>query len=162
MTPVVMRGAALAAIYLLVLTSVAPGDLLIGGALGLAVAYWLRPRRPRRRPRLPAEPAHVRIAAAAGVAADTASEMVRGSWRVVRFCLGAPASPGIVEIPQGARSRVGVALWGVLTGEAPDEVPIEVDEGRGVLLVHLVDASDPAAVRARHARSGERQQKVVP
>jgi multisubunit Na+/H+ antiporter MnhE subunit len=88
--------------------------------------------------------------------------MVLGSWRVVRFCLGAPASPGIVEVPQGDRSPINVALWGVLTGEAPDEVPVEADVARGVLLVHLVDADDPDAVRARHARSGERQQKVVP
>jgi multicomponent Na+:H+ antiporter subunit E len=161
MTPLLVRAAALAGIYLLVLTSVAPGDLLVGGALGLAVAYWLRPRSPAGKPRRPAAPAHVRAATAAGVLADTAAEMVRGSWRVVRFCLGAPASPGIVEIPRDDRSRVNVALWGVLTGEAPDEVPVLVDEGRDVLLVHLVDASDPTAVRARHAQSSVRQRKVV-
>jgi multisubunit Na+/H+ antiporter MnhE subunit len=161
MTPIVVRGAALAAIYLLVLTSVEPGDVLVGGVLGLAVAYWLRPRQPRgSSPQ--AAPAHIRIAAAVATLADTAVEMVRGSWRVVRFCLGAPANPGLVEIPRDDRSRVNVALWGVLTGEAPDEVPVEVDEARGVLIVHLVDADDPAAVRARHARSRERQRKVVP
>ena len=63
----------------------------------------------------------------------------------------APAAPGFVEIPRGDRSRHGVALWGVLTGEAPDEIPVDVDERRRVLIVHLVDAGDPAAVRARHA-----------
>ena len=32
-----------------------------------------------------------------------------------------------------------------------------------VLIVHLIDASDPAAVRARHARTHERwQRRVVP
>jgi multisubunit Na+/H+ antiporter MnhE subunit len=162
MTALLVRAAALAAIYLLVLTSVAPGDLLAGGTLGLTVAYWLRPRGARARLRRPAERAHVRVAAAAGVLATTAGEMVRGSWQVVRFCLGTPARPGIVEIPRDDRSRVNVALWGVLTGEAPDEVPVEVDEARGVLLVHLVDASDPAAVRTRHAQTSERQRKVVP
>jgi multisubunit Na+/H+ antiporter MnhE subunit len=96
------------------------------------------------------------------VFAHTAAEMARGSWRVVRFCLGAPASPGIVEIPRDDRSRLNVALWGVLTGEAPDEVPVVVDEARGVLLVHLVDAGDPEGVRARHARSREAQRRVVP
>ncbi len=162
MTPVLVRGAALAAIYLLVLTSVAPGDLLVGGVLGLTVAYLLRPRHARGRARPPVEPAHVRVVAAAGMLADTAAEMVRGSWRVVRFCLGAPANPGIVEIPRDDRSPINVALWGVLTGEAPDEVPVKVDEARGVLLLHLVDAADPDAVRTRHARSSVRQRKVVP
>ena len=33
---------------------------------------------------------------------------------------------------------------------------VDVDEGRRVLIVHLVDASDPVAVRARHARTHER------
>ena len=162
MTPLLVRGVALAAIYLLVLTSVAPGDLLIGGALGLAVAYLLRPRTARGATRHAGDPARDRLAAAAGTLTDTAVEMVRGSWRVVRFCLGAPASPGIVEVPRDDRSPMNVALWGVLTGEAPDEVPVEVDEDRDVLLVHLVDASDAAAVRSRHARSQERQRKVVP
>jgi multisubunit Na+/H+ antiporter MnhE subunit len=162
MTPLLLRAAGLAAIYLLVLTSVAPGDLLVGGLLGLTVAYWLRPHRSTGSSRPRTEPAHVRIGAAARVVADTGAEMVRGSWRVVRFCLGAPASPGIVEIPRDGRSPINVALWGVLTGEAPDEVPVAVDEARDVLLVHLVDAGDPAAVRARHQRSSEDQRKAVP
>jgi multisubunit Na+/H+ antiporter MnhE subunit len=88
--------------------------------------------------------------------ADTAVEMVRGSWRVVRFCLGARSTPGLVEIPRSGRSRMQVGLWGVLTGEAPDEVPVDVDETWDVLIVHLIDSDDPEAVRARHARSHQR------
>jgi multisubunit Na+/H+ antiporter MnhE subunit len=97
------------------------------------------------------------------LAAETAVEMARGSWRVVRFCLGSTARPGLVEIPRGGRSRAGVALWGVLTGEAPDEVPVDVDEERDVLVVHLVDAADPDQVRERHRAAFERRQgKVIP
>jgi multicomponent Na+:H+ antiporter subunit E len=153
-TAILLRGAALAAVYLLVLTSVEPGDLLIGGVLGVAVAFAVRPRHPHGA--APSPPALVRVGAAAAVVADTALEMVRGSWRVARFCLGARATPGLVEIPRSGRSRMQVGLWGVLTGEAPDEVPVDVDETRDVLIVHLVDSDDPEAVRARHARSHER------
>ena len=54
-----------------------------------------------------------------------------------------------------------MALWGVLTGEAPDEVPVDVE--RHVLVVHLIDASDPDAVRERHRRAYERHlRKVAP
>jgi multicomponent Na+:H+ antiporter subunit E len=158
-TAILLRGAALAAVYLLVLTSAAPGDLLIGGVLGVAVAFAVRSRRSRGA--APPAPALARVGAATIVVADTAVEMARGSWRVVRFCLGAPATPGLVEIPRGDRSRMQVGLWGVVTGEAPDEVPVDVDETRDLLTVHLVDAGDPEAVRARHARSHQRGQGRV-
>ena len=156
---VVLRAAALTAVYLLVLTSVSPADVLVGALLGLAVATSLSPRRAPTG----AAPRLTRVGAASVGALLTLIEMVRGSWSVVRFCLGSSASPGFVEIPRGTRSRRNVALWGVITGEAPDEVPVDVDEERDVLIVHLVDAQDPGAVRARHRRTYERwQRKVVP
>jgi len=43
----------------------------------------------------------------------------------------------------------------VLTGEAPDEVVVDVDEERDLLIVHLVDAHDPEGVRERHRRTHE-------
>jgi multisubunit Na+/H+ antiporter MnhE subunit len=157
MTAIVLRAAWYAAIYLLVLTSLAPGDIALGAALGLATAVALRPRGPGRG----GAPPLSRARAAAGMLLETALEVVRGSWRVARFCLGAPAGPGLVEIPRGECSPANVALWGVLTGEAPDEYP--VDEGDDMLLVHVLDATDPDAVRERHRRALERwQRKVVP
>lgn len=47
----------------------------------------------------------------------------------------------------------------MLTGEAPDEVV--VDARSDTLIVHLVDAGDPDAVRARHAAAHERWQRKV-
>jgi multisubunit Na+/H+ antiporter MnhE subunit len=154
-----LRAAGFTAVYLLVLTSVELGDIVVGAALGLALAVLLRPRGGRR----VAAPWPERLLAAAVIGAETAKEIVIGSWRVVRFCLGAPASPGFVEIPRAGRSRASVALWGVLTGEAPDELPVDVDDERDVLIVHLVKAEDPDSVRARHRRAYQRwQRKVVP
>ncbi len=152
---IVTRTLGLAAVYLLVLTSAAPGDVVVGLGLGLVVALALGARRPPR----PRVPWHERLAAAAVVALQTGVEMVRGSWRVARFCLGGVAAPGFVELPRGGRPARETALWGVLTGEAPDEIP--VDAGPELLVVHLVHADDPGAVRARHADAHERQRKVV-
>jgi multisubunit Na+/H+ antiporter MnhE subunit len=154
-TRTLLRAAGLAAVYVLVLGSAAPGDVLVGLLLGLGVASALRPRRPGR----PSVRWHERARAAAVVALQTAGEMVRGSWRVVRFCVGRAGDPGLVEIPRDDRTRLEVALWGVLTGEAPDEVV--VDARRDVLVVHLVDAGDPEAVRARHHEARRLQRKVV-
>lgn len=159
MTGVLVRAAALTGIYLLVLTSLKWGDVLIGAALGLAVALALRGAEP-----VTGEARALgRVWAAAGVAASTAVEMAVGSVRVARFCLraGRGADPGFVEIPRDGRSRRAVALWGVLTGEAPDEIPVDVDEERDVLIVHLIDARDPDAVRARHRRNREDGQRKV-
>jgi multisubunit Na+/H+ antiporter MnhE subunit len=150
-----VRAAGLAVVYLLVLTSTAPGDVVVGIVLGLALALSLRPRRATG----DGIPWFERLGAAAVVALQTAVEMVRGSWRVALFCLGRGPGPGFVEIPREARSRHETALWGVLTGEAPDEVV--VDAGRDVLVTHLVDARDPDAVRARHAAAHERWQRKV-
>ena len=52
-----------------------------------------------------------------------------------------------------------VALWGLITGEAPDEIVVDVDEERDVLVVHLTDAGDPDAVRARHRAALERHRR---
>jgi multisubunit Na+/H+ antiporter MnhE subunit len=142
--------AGLTAIYLSVLTSLHPGDVAIGVALaaGVVVAVGRRP------PRAGAE--RSRPAAIVRAFAATAVEMVRGSWRTARFCLGAAAEPGFVEIPRDDRRRGEVALWGVLTGEAPDELPVDVDDERDVLIVHVIDASDPDAIRMHHAAAHAR------
>jgi multisubunit Na+/H+ antiporter MnhE subunit len=158
MIAVLLRAAALTGVYLLVLTSLEPGDLLVGGLLGLAVAVALRPRE--RRPTASGGAA-ARAVASARLAARTVVDVVRGSWLVARFCLRGTGTPGLVEIPRDGRSGAAVALWGVITGLAPDEVVVDVDEERGVLLVHALDAGDPEGVRARHASNRERLQRQV-
>jgi multisubunit Na+/H+ antiporter MnhE subunit len=158
MRRVIVQALFLMGIYLLVMTSAKPGDAAIGLLLGLAVAIWLRPAGTS-----PATPQSAALVALGRALAATAVEMVRGSWRTARFCLRGDGNPGFVEIPRAGRSPQAVALWGVLTGEAPDEVPVDVDDERDVLIVHLVDAGDPDAVRERHRQAYERSQsKAVP
>jgi multisubunit Na+/H+ antiporter MnhE subunit len=151
-----LRVVGLTAVYLLVLTSLAPGDILIGSLLALGIVA-LTHSRDRRSP-----PEWLRwLIAFAGTILSTAREVVVGTLRTVRFVLGWHAAPGFVEVPRDGRSRRAVALWGVLTGEAPDEYPVDVDELRDVLIVHVLDARDTAAIRARHARVRDRWQRHV-
>jgi multisubunit Na+/H+ antiporter MnhE subunit len=155
MSRVITQALALMGVYLLVMTSAKPADAAAGLLLGLGLAVALRPRHPGRRPTVSG------FLALGRALATTAVEMARGSWRTARFCLRGGAQPGFVEIPREARTRHAVALWGVVTGEAPDEVPVDIDEKRDVLIVHLIDASDPDAVRERHRRAYERAQRKV-
>jgi multisubunit Na+/H+ antiporter MnhE subunit len=150
---ILLRTCGLAAIYLLVLTSLDPGDIAIGLSVGLVIVLGLRARSVDAHEHTPIP---VVVRASVSMVAGTALEMVIGTWRTVRFCLNGAPSPGFVEIPRDDRSHRAIALWGVLTGESPDEYPVDIDDERGVLIVHLVDASDPDAVRERHHRAHER------
>lgn len=156
MIGILVRAAGLLAIYLLVLTSVHPGDVIVGGAVALAITVGLGTTGRR------GSSSRVRwLRGLVGTAIQTGGEVAVGSWRTIRFCLNGDGAPGFVEVPRGNRSNHGVAMWGVLTGASPDELPVAVDAKRGVLLVHLVDASDPAGVRERHRRSHERWHRDV-
>jgi multisubunit Na+/H+ antiporter MnhE subunit len=153
----VLRVAGLVAIYLLVLTSLAPGDILVGALLAIAIVGASRPGLAGRGGR-----AWTRWATAvARMLLVTAWEMSVGTVRVIRYSLRDGGDAGFIEIPRDDRSRRGIALWGVLTGEAPDEYPVAVDDSRHVLIVHNFDASDPAAVRARHASARDAYQRDV-
>ena len=47
--------------------------------------------------------------------------MIRGTWHVALYVVGRRPleSPGIVAIPRGERTAVGVAVWGYTTAIAP-------------------------------------------
>jgi multisubunit Na+/H+ antiporter MnhE subunit len=159
-TALVVRAVGLVAIYLLVLTSVAPGDILVGAvvAAGLVVA-GSRADAPARRSGIAAWGRW--LVAVGRLSVATAREIAVGTVRVVRFCLAGTGHPGFVEIPRGDRSREAVALWGLITGEAPDEYPVAIDDERGVLIVHNLEADNPDGTRARHAAARERLQGPV-
>jgi multisubunit Na+/H+ antiporter MnhE subunit len=151
---------ALTAVYLLVLTSVHPGDVLVGAVLSAAIAA---PATLTRRAAPGDPPLARRLAAAPAFALATLADMVRGNWHVARYVLGGRPleSPGIVAIPKGERTASGVAAWGYVTAISPDEIVLEADDERGVLLVHLLDARDVPGIRARHERTYERRQRRV-
>jgi multisubunit Na+/H+ antiporter MnhE subunit len=146
-TGTLVRAVGLAGAYLLVLTSLDPGDIALAAVLGLGVAAALR---------TPAElELRSRPGGAVAILLQTAEEMVRGTGRTIAFCLGRPSRPGLVEIPRLDRTPAEVAMWGVLTGESPDEIVVDVDEERAMLIVHTLEA-DGDAVRARHAETHAR------
>lgn len=157
---IVLLAAALTAVYLVVLASVHPGDVLTGAAVSIPVAAAATRLLPRRRLDVPLAG---RLLGVPGLAAGALADMVRGTWHVARYVVRRPPldASGLIAIPKGERTRSGVAAWGYLTALAPDEVVVDVDEARGVLLVHVLDARDARAVRARHHRVYERRHRRV-
>jgi multicomponent Na+:H+ antiporter subunit E len=160
----------LLAVYLLTLGSLAWGDVAIGLVLAIAMELgWRRrvlrggvvadPTTPPGVP-LPVALLHLPVLMFAVLV-----EITRGTWEVAKFSLGIrePVDEGIVEIELEGISEEGTAAWAFISTISPGELVLDVDEERGVLVIHALDASDPDAIRARHHDFYERyQRKVVP
>jgi multisubunit Na+/H+ antiporter MnhE subunit len=146
--------------YLLVLASVHPGDVLTGVTISAIVAAV------SRRPSAGGTSAPTllrRLAGAPRLALGTLGDMLRGTWHVALHILGTHRfeTPGIVAIPAGERTVAGIAAWGYLTAVSPDEIVVDVDETRGMLLVHVLDTTRADTVRGRHRMLYERRQGRV-
>lgn len=70
---------------------------------------------------------------------------------------------GIVAVPIGDRTPMGIAVWAIVTGLPPGSFFVDLDQERGVALIHILDARDPDAFRRRQADFYRRyQSKVFP
>ena len=145
MTILLFRVATLTAIYLLVLTSVAPGDILVGIVLSLLLVAAGRRIRPLGPPI--GVPMSGRLAGVPALIGGTLVDLAGSTWRTAVRCL----SPR--RTPAGA--------WGVRVGLTPDTVVVELDNEQGRMLLHVLDARDPDAVRAGQLESYERRQRRV-
>jgi multicomponent Na+:H+ antiporter subunit E len=153
--------ALLAGVYLLALGSAHPLDLALGLVLAAALSYGLRGRL--QRPQGEGPPLAARVAAAPLLLAALLAEVARGTWDVALRVLGLrPVEhPGIVLVPIGDRSELGVAVTGLLVGLSPGSLLLDVDTERRAMLFHVIDARDPDAVRAQLDRFYRRYQRRV-
>ena len=90
-------------------------------------------------------------------------DILKGTLEVtlVTLHLRRLVKPGIVTVPIGERSPMGVAVWAVVTGLPPGSFFVDIDRTRGVALVHLLDARDPEGFRRRQADFYRRYQSRV-
>ncbi|WP_298180486.1 Na+/H+ antiporter subunit E [Saccharomonospora sp.] len=159
------RIAALTAIYLLALGNIHPGDILDGVVLAVILViggrFVLSLRSAEGPP--PAVSVPRRLAGVPALLGGTLVDIARGSWTVARYCLRPPAEaePGIVTVPIGRSSPGSATAWGIRVGIAPDSVVVGVDEQQGHMLVHVLDARDPEAVRVTQLDGYERRQRRV-
>ena len=155
--------ACLTLVYAFVLVSFHPWDLLAGVLLSAAVLWAFRAflfgseagRAEGGPPRRMLAFVPFCLAVARDVAVD--------GWHVALIVLHLRPleHPGIVAIPIGERTPTGVAVSSLVTGLTPGSFLVEVDYDRGVMLFHMLDASDPDSIRARLRRFYERYQRQV-
>jgi multisubunit Na+/H+ antiporter MnhE subunit len=157
----VLATALLTLVYALVLASFKRWDLALGAAASVALLFALRGVA---RPSPEREPGLLRrIVAFFPFALAVLVDVARGTWEValVTLHLRPLDKPGIVEIPVGERTPIGVAVSTLCATLSPGEFLVEVDEERREILLHVIDASDPDAIRERHRRFYERYQRWV-
>ena len=149
-------------VYALVLASFHPWDLAIGGAVAAALLWGTRSFLFGGRPQ-PVPGLGGRLVAFVPFVAATVRDIVRGTWNValVVLHLRPLRHPGIVAVPIGERTRLGVAVSALATNLSPGSVLVDVDWEHGAMLIHVLDASDPDAVREEHQRFYRRYQRRV-
>lgn len=76
-------------------------------------------------------------------------DILRGTWLVTTFVTGIRKleHPGIVKIPIGEHTLNGASMVGLLVTISPGSFLIGVDAEDRSMLVHYIDASDPAQLR---------------
>ncbi|QFZ18840.1 Na+/H+ antiporter subunit E [Saccharothrix syringae] len=162
MPALLLRVVVLTAVYLLALTSLHPGDVLVGLVLSALLVLLARRVGPRRPPPPSPVPLGSRLAGVPALIGGTLVDLVVGTWQTAARLVGrGPTRAGLVEVPIPRGGAVSTAAWGVRVGFVPDTVVVELDEERGRMLLHVLDASDPEAVVAAQHDSYERRQRRV-
>lgn len=154
----------LTAVYCAVLPSFNGWDVLMGavfsGTILLVFRGFIFGGGPKPMPDLPMRLVYLPLFLAA-----SAWDIVKGTFEVVLVVVHIrPLSkPGIVAVPIGERSPTGLAVSAIETTLSPGTYLVDVDEERGVWLVHALDASDPEAVkRDREEFYRKYQRRVFP
>jgi multisubunit Na+/H+ antiporter MnhE subunit len=140
--------AGLTATFCLALASFAWEDIVLGALLSsLLVAVFRRQVFPTP---LPRNAQAIRVLVfIPQVLAMLVVDILKGTWLVTTFVVGLRKleHPGIVKIPIGHHSLKGAGVVGFLVTISPGSFVVDIDwEGRS-MLIHYMDASDPAQLR---------------
>lgn len=151
-------------VYALVLASLHPWDLLMGVTVSCALYLAARGYLFGDEPDDAAAGSLLwRVAAFFPFAAAVVRDVVVGTWEMalVTLHLRPLERPGIVAVPIGERTPTGIAVTALVMTLSPGEFLVDVDWERGVMLMHVIDASDPGGIRRSHERFYERYQRRV-
>ena len=149
-------------VYALVLASFHPWDLAFGALLAGILLFSFRrfvfDGKPAPLPGLVG-----RLLAFGPFVFAVLRDTLAGTWQVTQITLGRRTleKSGIVAVPIGERTSVGVAVSALVATISPGEFLVDVDWNKGIMLVHTIDASDPEAVRRSHDYFYNRYQRRV-
>lgn len=162
MSAFILRVALLTAVYMLVLASHEWQDAVVGAVLATLVLAGTRAFRQTDRVSQRSFDLRTLIAFVPFTLAVLV-DILKGSAQVAAYVSGIRplVKPGIVRIPYGERTQQGVVVSGILLTLAPGSVLVDLDDERREMIVHAIDASDPAEVIAGVQEFYERHQRRV-
>lgn len=158
----------LTAVFALTVASGQPEDLLTGAVVSSVTVFLLRdliwPNGAASR-QLTLRRVAGALIGFPGFFLATIRDMTVGTWVVGMVVLGVRPlrEPGVVIVPVDDRSEAGAVVTAIATTISPGELAVWHDTEKQELHMHLVDAGDPDAVRARHKWLYEKfQRRFVP
>lgn len=149
-------------VYALVLASISPWDLAFGAVLSGILLYAFRGYVFGGKP-APLPGLFGKVLAFWPFVFAVVRDTIAGTWQVTQVTLGLKPleKPGVVAVPIGERTPVGVAVSSLVTTISPGAFLIDVDWEKGVMLLHSIDAADPEEVVRAHEHFYQRYQKKV-
>ena len=129
-------------IYLAITANLEPSNLIVGLIIGVAITVIVRPvSQPLPLSRLPGA-----ILNLARYTLWLSIDIIRNGIRVARIVLDPrlPIRPGIIAIPSGMKSELGVALSAHAITVTPGEQVVEIGDD-GTMYTHCLDVVSSAA-----------------
>ncbi len=128
-------------LWLVMSRSVAPGHLVLGAVLAVAVPALTAPTRPLR-------PRVRRPLVAARLAIVVLYDVLVSCVRVSRVILGGPERrrhSGFMGVPLDLRDPHGLAVLSAIVNSTPGTVWAELSDDRSLLTLHVLDLDDEQA-----------------
>jgi len=148
--------ALLALVWAAITGNFAPGNLLVGYALGLVILFFTR--------RVAGSPFYaVKALQAVGLVAFFLWELLKANLRVAADVIAPRARmrPGVIAIPLDASTDTEITVLASLVGLTPGSLSLDVSADRRTLYVHTMHLDDPDAVRREIKDGFERRLLAV-
>lgn len=154
--PLPVLSLAVFALWLFLAQEIGVGQVMLAAALGVGVPLLTRGFWP--------EPSVVRRPwAGVRLLAVVLGDIVLANWAVARRVVGPldRLRPAFLEVPLDLNDYFVATILGSIVSLTPGTVSVEIDRERAVLLVHVLDAADTAAVVADIKRRYESPLKEI-